>query len=64
MQMQQRKYFRSLKLFALTDLFAFIDERRPLHRQRRFGIAHNTPRMAWAYRNTEREDVGINLLAH
>jgi hypothetical protein len=26
MQMQQRKYFRSLKLFALTNFFAFIDE--------------------------------------
>jgi hypothetical protein len=24
------------------------------------GIAHNTPRMAWAYKNTEREKVGIN----
>ncbi|HEX7285577.1 MAG TPA: isoaspartyl peptidase/L-asparaginase [Candidatus Angelobacter sp.] len=27
----------------------------------RFGIAHNTPRMAWAYRSTEREDAGIKL---
>jgi beta-aspartyl-peptidase (threonine type) len=26
----------------------------------RFGIAHNTPRMAWAYKNTEREKAGIN----
>jgi beta-aspartyl-peptidase (threonine type) len=26
----------------------------------RFGIAHNTPRMAWAYKNTEREKSGIN----
>ena len=26
----------------------------------RFGIAHNTPRMAWAYKNTEREKDGIN----
>jgi beta-aspartyl-peptidase (threonine type) len=25
----------------------------------RFGIAHNTPRMAWAYRSTERENSGI-----
>jgi beta-aspartyl-peptidase (threonine type) len=25
----------------------------------RFGIAHNTPRMAWAYKNTEREKAGI-----
>jgi len=25
-----------------------------------FGIAHSTPRMAWAYKNTERENVGIN----
>lgn len=27
----------------------------------RFGIAHNTPRMAWAYKSTEREDAGIEL---
>jgi beta-aspartyl-peptidase (threonine type) len=27
----------------------------------RFGIAHNTPRMAWAYRSTERDDAGIKL---
>jgi L-asparaginase / beta-aspartyl-peptidase len=27
----------------------------------RFGIAHNTPRMAWAYRSTEREDAGIQV---
>ncbi len=26
----------------------------------RFGIAHNTPRMAWAYKSTEREKTGIN----
>jgi len=26
----------------------------------RFGIAHNTPRMAWAYKNTEREKDGIH----
>jgi beta-aspartyl-peptidase (threonine type) len=26
----------------------------------RFGIAHNTPRMAWAYKNTEREKDGIS----
>ena len=25
----------------------------------RFGIAHNTPRMAWAYKTTKREDSGI-----
>jgi L-asparaginase / beta-aspartyl-peptidase len=25
----------------------------------RFGIAHNTPRMAWAFRSTERESAGI-----
>ncbi len=31
-----------------------------LDQRGRFGIAHNTPRMAWAYKNTEREDVGIN----
>lgn len=28
--------------------------------QGRFGIAHNTPRMAWAYRNISRENAGIN----
>jgi beta-aspartyl-peptidase (threonine type) len=26
----------------------------------RFGIAHNTPRMAWAYKSTEGEKSGIN----
>ncbi|HET9164472.1 MAG TPA: isoaspartyl peptidase/L-asparaginase [Candidatus Angelobacter sp.] len=31
-----------------------------LDQRGRFGIAHNTPRMAWAYKNTERESVGIN----
>ena len=30
-----------------------------LDRRGRFGIAHNTPRMAWAYKNTEREKSGI-----
>ena len=30
-----------------------------LDQRGRFGIAHNTPRMAWAYRNTERESCGI-----
>jgi L-asparaginase / beta-aspartyl-peptidase len=34
-----------------------------LDQRGRFGIAHNTPRMAWAYKNTEREDVGIKLLS-
>ena len=29
-------------------------------RQGRFGIAHNTPRMAWAYKNITRENAGIN----
>ena len=29
-------------------------------RQGRFGIAHNTPRMAWAYKNISRENAGIN----
>lgn len=28
--------------------------------QGRFGIAHNTPRMAWAYKNISRENAGIN----
>jgi L-asparaginase / beta-aspartyl-peptidase len=27
----------------------------------RFGIAHNTPKMAWAYKSTERHESGINL---
>ena len=31
-----------------------------LDQRGRFGIAHNTPRMAWAYKNTEREQAGIN----
>ncbi len=26
----------------------------------RFGISHNTPRMAWAYKNIDKEDAGIN----
>jgi beta-aspartyl-peptidase (threonine type) len=31
-----------------------------LDQRGRFGIAHNTPRMAWAYKNTQREKAGIN----
>ena len=31
-----------------------------LDAQGRFGIAHNTPRMAWAYKNISKENVGIN----
>jgi L-asparaginase / beta-aspartyl-peptidase len=30
-----------------------------LDAQGRFGIAHNTPRMAWAFRTTEKEEAGI-----
>jgi beta-aspartyl-peptidase (threonine type) len=30
-----------------------------LDQRGRFGIAHNTPRMAWACKNTEGEDAGI-----
>ncbi len=30
-----------------------------LDQRGRFGIAHSTPRMAWAYRSTERENAGI-----
>ncbi|MBZ5530478.1 MAG: isoaspartyl peptidase/L-asparaginase [Acidobacteriia bacterium] len=30
-----------------------------LDQRGRFGIAHNTPRMAWAYRSTEREKSGM-----
>jgi beta-aspartyl-peptidase (threonine type) len=26
----------------------------------RFGLAHNTPRMAWAYRTTEKDAIGVN----
>jgi beta-aspartyl-peptidase (threonine type) len=26
----------------------------------RFGINHNTPRMAWAYKNIDKEDIGVN----
>jgi len=25
----------------------------------RFGVAHNTPRMAWAYRTTEKDAIGV-----
>jgi beta-aspartyl-peptidase (threonine type) len=32
-----------------------------LDQRGRFGIAHNTPRMAWAYKNTEREKAGIHV---
>lgn len=31
-----------------------------LDRQGRIGIAHNTPRMAWAYKNIDRENAGVN----
>ena len=31
-----------------------------LDQRGRFGIAHNTPRMAWAYKSTEGEDSGVN----
>lgn len=31
-----------------------------LDQRGRFGIAHNTARMAWAYKNTEREASGVN----
>jgi beta-aspartyl-peptidase (threonine type) len=32
-----------------------------LDQRGRFGIAHNTPRMAWAYRSTESEKAGIQV---
>jgi beta-aspartyl-peptidase (threonine type) len=32
-----------------------------LDQRGRFGISHNTPRMAWAYKNTERERAGIQV---
>src|SRR5499427_6842374 len=30
-----------------------------LDRRGKFGIAHNTPRMAWAYRTTKKQDAGV-----
>ena len=30
----------------------------------RFGIAHNTPRMAWAYKSTEGEAAGVKVESH
>jgi beta-aspartyl-peptidase (threonine type) len=30
-----------------------------LNAQGQFGIAHNTPRMAWAYKTTKNEDAGV-----
>ena len=30
-----------------------------LDAQGRFGIAHNTPRMAWALRTSQKQDAGI-----
>jgi beta-aspartyl-peptidase (threonine type) len=30
----------------------------------RFGIAHNTPRMAWAFRTSAHEDCGITRSSH
>ena len=32
-----------------------------LDSQGRFGMAHNTPRMAWAYRNAQRLDAGVAI---
>ena len=32
-----------------------------LDRQGRMGLAHNTPRMAWAYQNIVKEDAGVNV---
>jgi beta-aspartyl-peptidase (threonine type) len=31
-----------------------------LDQRGRFGVAHNTPRMAWAYKSTEGERSGVN----
>jgi beta-aspartyl-peptidase (threonine type) len=31
-----------------------------LDAQGRFGIAHNTPRMAWAIRTTQKQEAGID----
>jgi beta-aspartyl-peptidase (threonine type) len=30
-----------------------------LDRQGHFGIAHNTPRMAWGYKTVKRQDAGV-----
>ncbi len=30
-----------------------------LNREGQFGIAHNTPRMAWAYKTTKNQEVGV-----
>jgi len=32
-----------------------------LDQRGRFGIAHNTPRMAWAYRSTQAENAGVKV---
>jgi L-asparaginase / beta-aspartyl-peptidase len=49
-----------------TEAMSYLQQRLKGHggiilldQRGRFGIAHNTPRMAWAYRSTERENVGI-----
>jgi beta-aspartyl-peptidase (threonine type) len=51
-----------------TDAIAYLHRRLKGHGgmilldgRGRFGIAHNTPRMAWAYQNTERDASGINV---
>ena len=50
-----------------TEAIAYLNRRLQGHggiilldSRGRFGIAHNTPRMAWAYQNTERDASGIN----
>lgn len=49
-----------------TDSIIYLEARLKAHGgmilldvQGRFGIAHNTPRMAWAYKNISRENSGI-----
>lgn len=49
-----------------TEAMSYLQQRLKGHggiilldQRGRFGIAHNTPRMAWAYRSTEREKVGM-----
>ncbi len=52
--------------YATNEAIAHLENRLNAHggmilldRQGRFGITHNTPRMAWAYKNIAEEQVGI-----
>jgi beta-aspartyl-peptidase (threonine type) len=53
--------------FACNEAITYLKSRLNGHggmilldAQGRFGLAHNTPRMAWAYKSISREDAGIN----